>query len=121
MTPHCICEQHHARPELPISGILAKLLSALNNLAPSKNLPRHFLYTAMAKLLWVLNNLKAPYLSLGLLGAIRGEGLTSFKVVLAGEKRGLLVYAGVFCQRHIHQNTRGLFESPGSNWSTLRR
>jgi len=39
--------------------------------------------------------------------------LTSFKVVLAGEIRGLLVYAGVFCQRHMHQYTRGFSESVG--------
>jgi hypothetical protein len=37
--------------------------------------------------------------------------LTSFKVVLGGETRGLLVYAGVFCQRHRHQCSRGFSET----------
>jgi hypothetical protein len=40
----------------------------------------------------MLNNLKSPLP----LGAYKGGGLTSFKVVLGGETRGLLVYAGVF-------------------------
>jgi hypothetical protein len=79
----------------------------LNNLGLSKNLPRYFLYAAMAKLLWVLNNLKAPY-ARSVSRGYKGGGLTSFKVVLAGEKRDYwytrgffvrgtaAVYAGVF-------------------------
>ena len=52
----------------------------------------------------------------GQFGGYLSRGMTSFKVVLAGEIKRLLVYEGVFRQRHMHQTNqymRGFFESAG--------